>query len=762
MNPSQPERPVPANTTPQPSAPPHVSSRDRDLARADALARHAPDLLLVLDEDGTILYASASAEHALGRPPETLRGTAYPALVHADDAVALGNFLSAPPGVRDELPTIDVRLHHLATGWRQFEAIGTDLRAEPGVGGFLLTARDVTARRQSERRNAAFLALGQQLGAATSAEAAAQIIATVADELLGWDAYLLSLYSDDTDLLTAVLAMDLIDGQRTEVPQIFGAEAHPGPLSRRVITTGGVLLLHRELQGDAARSERFGDLDRPSASLIYVPVRAEDTVVGFLSIQSYTPNAYTDADMALLQALADHCGGALKRVRAAAALRASEAQLRHQATHDSLTGLANRALFQDLLTQALDAPDTRGDTVAVLFIDLDRFKLVNDSLGHEAGDALLVAIATRLRAALRPTDSAARFAGDEFTVLLPQFAGADDANRLAERIIGLFATPFAIAQREVVVTASVGVALGVVGRDRPVDLLRHADTALYRAKHGGRARHTLYDAAMRDVAVERLELEGELRLALDREDFQLHYQPQIALATGRMVGLEALLRWPSGTHGPLEPGTFLPLAEETGLILPLGRWVLREVCRQAQAWRTRTPHPDLTVSVNLSATEFAQPGLADMVAQTLRATGLSAAALELEIAESAIMEDPATVLTALRDLKRLGVRLTLDDFGAGYSSLRHLARFPLDTLKLDKALVAGLGRDPGDEASIRAAIGIGRALGLRVVATGVETAAQRSLLQELGCHLAQGYHLARPAPPATIDTLLTVPKPHTP
>ena len=745
----------PDRSPPRGGDPAH-DERARDGALAHTLMGHIANLFLVLADDGTIRYASESAARVLGRAPELLRGVAVASLAHADDVAALAALLRGL--ARDVVPAapIEIRMDHGELGWRRFVLSGIDLRDEPAVRALALNIQDVTARRQAERRGAAFLALGQQLGAATTAEGAARIIATVSDELLRWDGYYLNLYSAADDLCTSVLGIDQIDGRRTVVPQDTTRGEPPGPLWRRVLTEGGVLILRHGLPTDPAGLEPFGDAERLSASLIYVPIRADETIVGILSIQSYTEDAYTDDDVALLQALADHCGGALERVRAEAALRASERRLRHQATHDSLTGLPNRAYFQERLAQTLAHPARPGDTVAVLFLDLDRFKVVNDSLGHEAGDALLVMAATRLRAAIRPTDTAARLGGDEFTVLLEELASAEVAERVAERIVARFARPFVIGEQQVVVSASVGIALGIAGNDAPTELLRRADIALYKAKSGGRARCVIFDAAMSDAAVERLRMEAELRRAIERGAIQLHYQPLAELATGRIVGVEALVRWRRGAHEHdlVGPDTFIPLAEETGLILPLGRWVLREACRQAHAWRALNPHLDLKVSVNLSAAEFAQPGLAEAVALILRETGLDAPALELEITESVIMADAALTSATLRDLKGLGVRLAIDDFGTGYSSLSYLRRFPVDTLKIDKAFVEGLGSDPEGEAIVRATIGIGQALGLRLVAEGIETGAQATRLRELGCAVGQGYRFAPPGPPAAIERFL--------
>ena len=747
--------PVRRPHAPDPAHAPTALVRGGDLAHA--LLRYTADVFLVLHADGTIRYASASVRRVLGAVPEALHGRSLDSLVHPDDTAALMNLVATPLVTDGETAMLEVRFRHEQRGWRQFALVGLDLRGDPAVGGFVLSLRDVTAQRQAARRSAAFLDLGQQLGTATTATAAARIIARVSDELLGWDAYYLNLYSREDDLLFSVLSVDLIAGRRIEVPETAPTGERPGELSRQVFADGGQLILRQGVPEDVAPLHPFGDEGRLSASLIYVPVRADGMVVGILSIQSYAQDAYTQADKALLQALADHCGGALERVRAEAALRASEARLRHQATHDALTGLPNRALFHERLTRALDLPATPDDAVAVLFLDLDRFKIINDSLGHEAGDSLLVLAATRLRAALRPADTAARLGGDEFTILLEGIAGEMTAAAVAARIVDLFAPPFTIGRHQIVASVSIGIAVGTVGQDRPAELLRRADIALYGAKNGGRARYVLFDAAMSDAALERLELESDLRAAIECEAFQLYYQPLVDLATGRIERVEALIRWPRNVQGLVQPDRFIPLAEETRLIVPLGRWGLREACRQAYAWRAAGSYPELKISVNLSATEFAQPGLVAAVEGILRDTRLDATALELEITESVIMADVVATSATLRELKRLGVRLAIDDFGTGYSSLSYLKRFPVDTLKIDKTFVDGLGHNADDEAIVRAMIGIAQALGLQLVAEGIETAVQAARLRELGCTLGQGYHFAPPGPPAMIESLLAVP-----
>jgi diguanylate cyclase (GGDEF)-like protein/PAS domain S-box-containing protein len=421
----------------------------------------------------------------------------------------------------------------------------------------------------------------------------------------------------------------------------------------------------------------------------------------------------------------------------------AELELSHAALHDALTGLPNRALFLDRLGLALRRTERRSGSVAVLFCDLDRFKIVNDSLGHDAGDRLLIDVARRIGAALRPADTVARFGGDEFTILCEDIAGEIEAATIAQRIVDVFREPFALEDGEVFLATSLGIAIARGADDRAADLIRDADAAMYRAKERGKGRYEIFDEAMRADAVARLETESALRRALERGELRLHYQPEVDLASGAIAGFEALIRWEHPTRGLLAPSQFIPLAEETGLIVGIGEWVLHEACRTAVAW----PQP-LTLSVNLSARQLAQPDLVASVRRALSETGIDPANLCLEITESAVMAAGAATTAQLRALKSLGVRLAIDDFGTGFSSLVHLRRFPVDMLKIDGTFVAGLGDEPQDASIAAAVISLAHALGLTTVAEGVETEQQAGILRQLGCDLGQGHLFARPAPAA--------------
>ena len=419
-----------------------------------------------------------------------------------------------------------------------------------------------------------------------------------------------------------------------------------------------------------------------------------------------------------------------------------EDRLRHQALHDDLTGLPNRASFVESLDRALDGAG-RGE-VAVLFLDLDNFKVINDSLGHRAGDRLLVCVAERLEGCLRPRDTVARFGGDEFTVLLEHVARRSCATRVAERLVRELRAPFVVDGREVFATTSIGIVFGGVGEGAD-GLLRDADIAMYSSKAGGKDRYEVFEEAMKDHSSKRLNLDGELRRAVERGEFVVHYQPEVGLETGEVVGVEALVRWRRPESGLVPPADFIPLAEETGLIVPIGRWVIREACRQAKEWEAQGPDGHCpAVGVNLSPRQFLHPDLVEDLARILDETGLPPSCLELEITEGALSADAHFATLVLARLRELGVRIAIDDFGTGYSSLSRLKHLRVDTLKIDRSFVSGLGEDPGDGVLVSGMIGMALGLGLGVVAEGVETPKQVELLRRMGCRSAQGYHFAPP------------------
>ncbi len=432
---------------------------------------------------------------------------------------------------------------------------------------------------------------------------------------------------------------------------------------------------------------------------------------------------------------------------------------------DPLTGLPNRLLFADRLLQLIEHRKRNPDSLfAVLFLDLDGFKMVNDSLGHVLGDKMLVAVAGRLVNSLRQTDTiariddsftVARLGGDEFAILLTNLKDAEDAKHVANRLMGELTLPFHLDDKEVYTSASIGIAVSTSGYQRPEEFLRDADTAMYRAKSLGKARYEVFDADMRASVTYRLQLETDLRHALERNEFMNFYQPIISLETGKIAGFEALMRWQHPTRGVVEPGEFIPVAEEMGLIRELGWWGLCEACRQISEWRKQ--FPDLTMSVNLSVKQFVQPNFAAQLEKLLQDNSLSAGVLKLELTEGSIMADPAAAATLLSQMRCLGIAIAIDDFGTGYSSLSYLQRFPLDTLKIDRSFTSAVGTGGKEESIIVNIMPLAQNLGLDVVAEGVETNEQASFLRQLRCKYAQGYLFSRPVNAVRAEELLQKP-----
>jgi diguanylate cyclase (GGDEF)-like protein len=481
---------------------------------------------------------------------------------------------------------------------------------------------------------------------------------------------------------------------------------------------------------------------------VAVTIHGQEAPFGFLGADTASPRTFSTQDIDFLQSVANVLATAIERHRAGD-------RLAQQALHDPLTGLPNRALVMDRLSQALARAHRRESSLAVFFLDLDRFKVVNDGLGHSAGDELLVAVASRLRSVVRPADTVARLGGDEFVVVSEDVPDGAHAATLARRIADVLNVPVTVAGREVPVTASIGMVLADRDHDTPESLVRDADVAMYRAKERGRARCELFDTTMRDRVTERLETEGALRRALEREELCVVYQPEFSLRDGSLVGVEALLRWEHPERGLLRPSQFLPLAEDTGLIVPMGTWALAEACRQASAWRdTHGDLGSLVVWVNFSARQLMQPDIPDIVADIVQRTLGDPSHLGIEITESVLMDDIDAAGSALRRLKQLGVQLAIDDFGTGFSSLSYLKQFPVGVLKVDRSFVRGLETDADDGAIVRAVIGLAHSLGLVAVAEGVKTAEQLRTLRLWGCDVAQGYHLGEPADALAIDEVL--------
>jgi diguanylate cyclase (GGDEF)-like protein len=562
-----------------------------------------------------------------------------------------------------------------------------------------------------------------------------------ASELLGDEISALRLVEPHNPAQMVLAAASGVSGELMEA-------LRRGPVGEGV---GGCAIADNRLVVEESYASWEGGLpayrERGLQAAMAAPVHENGQPVGSLTVASFRPGRrYSQTEQDVLSAFAEHASLALTDAR-------NFEDAMHQAFHDSLTGLPNRALFLDRLELAHARARRSGSPIAVLFMDLDSFKNVNDSLGHAAGDELLVLVAGRLRRWLRPSDTAARFGGDEFAILLEDLDTSTAAQVVAQRVLDSLREPFAIQGQEVLVGASIGIASSAhPGSD---DLLRNADLAMYRAKGLGKARFQLFEPGMHVQVLERLELEVDLQRALDRAEMCVHYQPIIEMATAQVVGLEALVRWRHPVRGMIQPNDFVPLAEETGQIHRLGQWVLEQAVRDALAWnsgiRADTP---VRVGVNLSARQLQEHTLVGQIAAVLSDTAFPAELLVLEITETVLMQDLEGTVGKLQELKRLGVALSVDDFGTGYSSLQYLRRFPLDSLKIAKSFVDGVGGPSQDAAVARAIIELGTSFQLRVVAEGIERREQHARLIELGCTYGQGFLYSRPVPADQVEQLL--------
>jgi len=475
--------------------------------------------------------------------------------------------------------------------------------------------------------------------------------------------------------------------------------------------------------------------------------------VGILLFCAREKGAFTPASVDLLQRLADNIAFALDNFDRADEKTRVDERIEYLASHDGLTGLPNREMFNHLLHSAIEAAQLRQLQFAMLFIDLDRFKVINDSLGHEAGDALLVEMAGRLRQNLRGSDIVARLGGDEFVVVLEHSAGRDDIEGIARKLLSALGEPVQLSGHECHATASIGVAMFPDHGADVHSLTKSADTAMYLAKEDGKNNFRFFAMEVKMQSIERLTLENCLRHALEREEFSLHYQPKVDLATGQITGVEALLRWTHPEHGMLPPGQFIPLAEETGLIVPIGRWVLTEACAQNMAWQRCGLRP-VSMAVNLSPRQFSDENLLHDIDEALAASGMPAVLLQIEVTESMMMRNVSRAIKVLDAIQSRGIRIAIDDFGTGYSSMSLMKQFPIDTIKIDRSFVRDLPDDTEDQAISQAIISMGRALGMTIVAEGVETLEQEQFLRAHGCDEMQGFLFSRPLTPDRLADLL--------
>ncbi|WP_027551994.1 GAF domain-containing protein [Bradyrhizobium sp. Cp5.3] len=534
-----------------------------------------------------------------------------------------------------------------------------------------------------------------------------------------------------------------VDPERPEGRGISGTafRTRQPCISNDYLNDQRVSAFHAIVRGDGARSGAA------------FPLIAHDQPVGVMLYMSTEPDTFTGEFVELLQRLADNVSFAMENFDRADEKNKADERIEYLASHDSLTNLPNRETFNGLLRKAIDTAQRHDHRFALLFIDLDRFKVINDSLGHEAGDLLLLEVADRLRNALRASDVVARLGGDEFVVILDQCGDVDDVQRIATELLAVLGKPMELAGHECHTTASIGIAMYPANGADAQTLTKNADMAMYLAKEDGKNGYRFFSKEVKTQSIERLSLESALRRALERNQFSLNYQPKVDMATGQITGVEALLRWNHPDLGSVSPAQFIPLAEETGLIVPIGRWVLKEACVQAMAWRRRGLLP-LSMAVNLSPRQFADEHLLQDVDEALAASGMSPVLLQLEVTESMMMRNVGRALKVLDAIQSRGIRLAIDDFGTGYSSMSLMKHFPIDTIKIDRSFVRDLPQDSEDQAIAQAIISMGKALGMTVVAEGVENAEQEAFLRTHGCDEMQGYLISKPLPARQMAELL--------
>ncbi len=705
----------------------------RSDAKLLALVEKVSDVITVVGDGGQIVYTSPAANRLFGFEANDRSTTDPISQMHPDDRD------EAVAAFTDQLVsghTEPVRFRLLAADdrWRWVESVTRDLRDDPAVAGIVVTTRDVTERVEAERLVADQAEILTLIARGASLPTTLGRVCEVLERRLDHE-FAVFLVADEPRRVRLVAAPSL----PVEVADSCSE------LSLDAATT----LLGRSLDGRAddvvvdpggaaAPLSVLGRHGIQHVTAMPIMDTVGRRVIGVLAGLRRDPGSDREIETSLVEMFTQTAAIAVERW-------AAEELLAHRANHDALTGLPNRVLFVEFLGRAIVRSKRDGSALGVLFMDLDRFKHVNDGLGHDAGDVLLRILADRLHDHMRPSDVVARFGGDEFTVLcegLDADAAAAQVREIAERLLEVIEEPVSLDGEDRRLAASMGIAIASPD-STPDSLLRDADAAMYEAKQHGKARYEIFDDEMRSTRHRRLDMEARLERAILNDEFRLFLQPIVDLSTGRCVGGEALLRWQDPQLGLVTPDAFIGLAEDTGLIIPLGEWALAEACRTVARWeQVGLLPPDFTMAVNLSARQVAQTDLARRVRQVIEGNGSVASRLCLEITETVLMEDSSVEI--MRDLKALGVRLSIDDFGTGYSSLGYLKRFPVDSVKVDRSFVDGLGTEGEDSAIVAAVVSLGHALGLSVVAEGVETSGQLRALVELGCDRAQGYWFSGP------------------
>ncbi len=681
-----------------------VAARIRQSERRfRSMIENANDFFAIVDLAGTPLYISPSVRTVVGASPIELVGSCTSGLHHPEDLPrVVETFFEA---VRDGRGEVDFRFRHQDGSWRWLELTITNMLHDPDIEGLVLAGRDVTERKQAEEalraneeRWRALLANSSDLITVLNDEGHVIYASPSIERLLGYT----------SEEIMAMSVFELVHGEDLEragdtLLELIGSEGPSDPIEMRV----------RHVDGE------------------------------YRHIEAVANNMLDDPNI----------GGIVINVRDVTERKRAEEAVARQATTDSLTGLPNRALLLDRVGAALNHSEQTGMLTAVLFLDIDHFKLVNDSLGHAVGDQVLVHVADRLQRFLREGDSAARLGGDEFALCCERVTSYNEAVDIADRLADALAEPFVLGDQDMSVTVSVGITCACDATRTPEDLLRDADVAMYRAKERGRARSEVFLPSMRVRSRERLEQQLDVRRALTAGQFRMTYQPVIRLDSNQLAGAEALVRWAHPRRGLVLPGEFIPAAEETGLIENLGTWVIRETIAEAAAWTGATP-TRMGVSINLSPRQLATGRVPALIKTALELHGLNPRDLCLEITESLLVEDPDEAERVLKELADIGVRIAIDDFGTGYSSLAYIKRLPIDVLKIDQSFLQGIESESDNRAIVEAIVRLAASLDLRVIAEGVETPEQLKAVRDLGCSYAQGFYIGRPIPPEAFGDLI--------
>jgi diguanylate cyclase (GGDEF)-like protein/PAS domain S-box-containing protein len=670
-----------------------------------SLLMNSSDVITVLDDKGDVIYASPSIDRLLGLTSDQILDMSVFALVHPDDLERAGTTLLELIDSEGPSWPIEMRVRHVNGDYRSIEAVAKNMLDDPNIGGIVINVRDVTERKLAE----AALSVNEER----------------------WRA----LVKNSTDAITVLGPDARVIYTSPSVERLLGYD--PDPLTQTEVFE----VVHPDDLAEAAASfQKLLNSDNVS-DLIEMRVRHADGTYHW--IEAVANNLLDDPAI----------GGIVVNVRDVTERKRAEEELARQAMSDSLTGLANRIVLVDRVASASARSERTGKLTAVLFLDLDHFKLVNDGLGHAVGDQLLITVADRLQRFLRKGDTAARLGGDEFVLCCENIESYSEAADIADRLAEVLGEPINLDGQDVSLTVSVGITCACDGSRSPEDLLRDADVAMYRAKERGRARSEVFLPSMGTRARERFEQQLDVRRALTAGQFRMTYQPLIHLSTNELAGAEALVRWAHPRQGLVLPGEFIPAAEETGLIEPLGRWVLGQAVAEAAAWDRESPNP-LGVAVNISARQIAGGQLPTLVRAALDSNGFDARRLCLEITESVLVEEPDEVEATLTEVADLGVRIAIDDFGTGYSSLAYVKRFPVSILKVDRSFVAGIEDHADNRAIVEAIVGLASSLGLMVVAEGVETAEQLRIIKDIGCDLAQGFYIGHSIPPEAFEDLV--------